>query len=462
MPTTALLHRAPLRVGGSINFEKNTENTGSQPDLAKTITEIGEKVQKLKDESPAREDVTALQKQVNDLSQTVKELKVGDPNSVKDRTHGYKHFGEFAQSVEAYAVSHGHDTDERIKSTLSVIKTKPSRNNPFAVPIPPAFSPVVKAAGDSSTQGDPFRVGGIFHPQFASGLTATSYETDSLLSMCRVVPIDAGSDSITLDYVDDNDRSGGAVRGGMTAAWKAELTQMSETNPKLRYIKLEPQELYAFAYASDKSLRNSPIALGAFLQDGMREAVNFKIGDAIVNGDGTGKPRGILNSPDKIQVSKETSQTAATINEANIAKMWSRMPANWRNDAVWLANQDTETQFDLMARTAIGVTATINPNIDTLLLNRAGLTIKNRPIKYVEYCATLGTVGDFILWAPKHYLVAVKTGQGPEMSMHLKFDFAQTAFRFIFEVDGKSEYADVLTPFKGSTTRSAHVVLQTR
>ncbi len=56
----------------------------------------------------------------------------------------------------------------------------------------------MKAAGDGVTQADPFAVGTIFHPQFASGLTETSYQTDNLLSMVRVVPIDAGAESITL------------------------------------------------------------------------------------------------------------------------------------------------------------------------------------------------------------------------------------------------------------------------
>jgi HK97 family phage major capsid protein len=465
MPTNTLLPRAGFRLNGSFHYDKNTETAGAPPDPTAGITKtLGEITDSLKDVAKAS-DLQPLDKRLKDVEHAINELKVGDPNSTKDKTHGYKHLGEFAQQVERYTMSHGRDPDERIKSVLSVVKTKPSGNDPFAVPIPPAFSPLVrtKAAGDGVAQGDPFQVGTIFHPQFASGLTETSYQTDSLLSLVRTIPIDAGSESITLDYVDDVDRSGGTIRGGLQAYWKSELTEMTGTKPKLRSIKMEPQELYAFAYASDKSLRNSPIALGAFLQSGMREAVDFKIGDTIVNGDGAGKPRGLINSPDKIQASKTTSQQAATLNEDNIAKMWKRMPSAWRANAVWLANQDVEDQFDLMVRMGQATTAIANQTgIKPVLFNEEKMTLKGRPIRFVEYCQTLGTVGDIILWAPQHYLVAVKTGQGPEMSMHLKFDFAQTAFRFIFEIDGKSEYSSVLTPYKGSVTRSAIVVLETR
>jgi HK97 family phage major capsid protein len=278
----------------------------------------------------------------------------------------------------------------------------------------------------------------------------------------RTIPIDKSAESVTLTYADDQNRTTG-IKGGMAAYWKAEADQMTGTKPKLRQIKLEPQELYAFAYATDKSLRNAPIALGAWLQAGMKEAVDFKIGDSIVNGDGAGKPRGLLVSPDKVSVAKETSQGAATFTAANAAKMWKRMPAWMRGNAIWLMNQDCEEQLDRMAASVIKNDGTTLESADTPpVYNAANNTLKGRPVVFCEYCATLGTVGDIILWAPQHYLVATKAGQGPEMSMHLRFDYAETAFRVIFEVDGKSEFPTVFTPYKGSITRAPIVTLDTR
>jgi HK97 family phage major capsid protein len=384
-------------------------------------------------------DAEALNKSISDLGQEVKNLgariHVGDDNRTKDSKFGFTHLGEFAQSVYKAGLR-GEQEDDRLK--------------------------LITKAVTGVSQGSGPDVGYLFPPGFVAGITETPYQTDDLLSRVRKIPIDASQESITLTYYDDLNRTTG-IRGGMAAYWKAEADQMTGTKPKLRQIELKPNELYAFAYATEKSLRNSPVALGAILTSGMQEAIRFKIGDSIVNGDGVAKPRGILNSPDKISVAKETSQGAATINHVNVTKMWKRMPAWMRNNAIWLANQDTEDQFERMARSAIKNDGTALESADTMAAyNPEKNTLFNRPIVFCEYCATLGTVGDFILWAPQHYLVATKAGQGPEMSMHLRFDYAESAFRVIFEIDGKSEYPGVFTPNKGSVTRSSIVTLDTR
>ena len=47
-------------------------------------------------------------------------------------------------------------------------------------------------------------------------------------------------------------------------------------------------------------------------------------------------------------------------------------------------------------------------------------------------------------------------------SPHLRFDFSETAFRFIFEVDGKPWLLSALTPANGTNTLSTHVTLDAR
>jgi HK97 family phage major capsid protein len=454
-------------VGKSGEKKEDKKESGSADPVAAIVEKI-DAVGKRLDDAVTKADAAKLQKEVNELKQQVKEIKVGEPNSLSDRTYGYKHIGEVAVAVMKYGESHGQIADEKLKAAL----TKATSNEPFAVPLPPAFSPYVgglsnhpnlKAADTTGvTQGSPFQVGTLFKPQFAPGIGDAGWSTDSLLSRVKIVPIDASASELTFDYVDDENRTNG-IKGGMTASWKSELGQMTGVAPKLRQITLRPQELYCMAYASDKSLRNSPIALGAFLQGGMSEAVDFKVGDTIVNGDGAGKPRGILNSPDLISVAKETSQGAATFTHPNVTKMWRRMPAQWRTGAIWLMNQDVEEALDRMAYTYyVNAGTSTESTVPPSVFNQEKNTLKGRPVVFCEYCQTLGTTGDVFLWAPQRYLVAVKTGQGPEMSMHLKFDYAQTAFRVIFEIDGRSEFDAALTPYKGTVTRSAIVSVATR
>ena len=62
----------------------------------------------------------------------------------------------------------------------------------------------------------------------------------------------------------------------------------------------------------------------------------------------------------------------------------------------------------------------------------------------------------------KAYAAAVKGVVDSAYSIHLKFDYAQTAYRLIFEMDGQPWLNSKITPFKGSSTTSPFVTLATR
>jgi HK97 family phage major capsid protein len=64
-------------------------------------------------------------------------------------------------------------------------------------------------------------------------------------------------------------------------------------------------------------------------------------------------------------------------------------------------------------------------------------TLKGRPIKFVEYCETLGTKGDIMLANLGWYATGTRSAASAAMSMHLRFDYAETAFRFMYELDGQ-------------------------
>ncbi len=88
--------------------------------------------------------------------------------------------------------------------------------------------------------------------------------------------------------------------------------------------------------------------------------------------------------------------------------------------------------------------------------------LKGRPVMPIEACATLGTEGDIILADMRAYVTGLKGGIDSAMSMHLRFDYAETAFRFMFSADGQPWLASAITPFKGSNTLSPFVTLATR
>ena len=53
--------------------------------------------------------------------------------------------------------------------------------------------------------------------------------------------------------------------------------------------------------------------------------------------------------------------------------------------------------------------------------------------------------------------------KGPSyLSMHLRFDYGETAFRFTFEADGQTWPNSPITPYKGAATLSPFVILEAR
>ncbi len=317
------------------------------------------------------------------------------------------------------------------------------------------------AAASGMSQGVGPDGGILVPPTFAQTIWDRLMGVENLISRCDQYTVTG--ESLTFPAIHETSRVAGSRWGGILGYWIAEADTITSSKPKLRQLKLEPQELAVLCYVTDKLLRNSPVALEQYLTRAATEEINFLVGDAIVNGVGGGQPLGIMKSGSLISVAKETSQLAATVNRENLAKMWNRLHVRSRSTAVWLLHQDVEAQLDLLFQAVKNVAGSENVGgFADVMYNPTNRTIKGRPIVTVEWCQTLGTLGDIILADMQAYAVGVKGGVQSAASMHLKFDSAQTAFRFIWEVDGKPWLDSAITPYKGSNTTSPFVALATR
>lgn len=252
-------------------------------------------------------------------------------------------------------------------------------------------------------------------------------------------------------------------QGGVRSYWVGEGEDITRSKAQLKNKTMELHEIATLVFATNKSLRNASL-LGSFIRNEAPKSMNFEITDAIVDGDGVAKPRGILRSPSKIQVAKESGQGNGTILYQNIVKMWSRLYAPLRGDAVWLINQEIEPQLELMefptttGATAVPVYMPANGAADTPFAR-----LKGRPVIPVQSCKALGLEGDIILTSLKEYLTITPSGGiEDEVSGHLAFDQALTAFRFMWSVYGDSWWSKSLSPKNGSNTLSNIVTLAPR
>ena len=83
----------------------------------------------------------------------------------------------------------------------------------------------------------------------------------------------------------------------------------------------------------------------------------------------------------------------------------------------------------------------------------------SRPALVMEQCATIGTEGDLILFFPEGWATIIKGGLQSFMSMHLRFDYDEFAYKWRFRMDAQP-YDDVaLTAYKGTAKYSSVVTL---
>jgi len=302
--------------------------------------------------------------------------------------------------------------------------------------------------------------GFLLQPDFAAEILQRMNEMGAVMNRTRRIQISPNANSLVMNSIDETSRVTGSRWGGIQGYWLAEAGTKQSSKPKFRQMSLQLKKLAGVGYATDELLADTT-ALGNIMTQGFSEELTFLIEDSIINGTGSGQPLGVLNSNALVTVAKESGQSAATLVTANIFKMWSRMWSRSRANAVWFINQDIEPQL-------LSLDMPVGTGGMPVYLPANGIsgapfgTLLGRPIVPIEYCATLGTVGDVILADLSQYVMIEKGGLQAETSIHVQFLTDETAYRFVYRVDGQPAWHDTLTPFKGSATQSPFVALASR
>ena len=333
--------------------------------------------------------------------------------------------------------------------------------DPRLIVIQDAYRQAMQAATPTgSGENVPADGGYLVQQDFAATIREGIMAGSQILPRLFRVPITTGVNGIKIPAVNETSRVDGSRWGGIRAYWAAEADAATKSKPAFRQIKLDLKKLIALWYATDELLADAG-ALEMVGRRGFTEEMIFKAEDAVVNGNGAGQPLGILNGGGTVSVAKETGQAATTIVYQNIIKMWSRLPARSRPNAVWLVNQDAEPQLDQMflavGTGGVPVYMPANGVADTPFGR-----LRGRPVIPVEYCATLGTVGDILLVDLTEYLWIEKSAPDWQSSMHVQFTTDEMTFRMVWRVDGQPSLVTALTPYKGTATQSPFVSLATR
>ena len=252
-----------------------------------------------------------------------------------------------------------------------------------------------------------------------------------------------------------------AVAFGAAYPWRGstKATRSRPAKPKLKLLKLQPKKLAGVIHATTE-IADDAAAFASWLELAFARESAFILEDALINGSGSGQPLGVMNSGALITISKESGQSAQTVNAANIAGMVSRLWPGSQLKAIWLANQELRSQ--LWQMTIASGTSNV-PLFQPSALAGEPPTLAGLPCYFHEAAAAPGSAGDILLLDPAEILVANRGGQ-MLTSIHLKFLVDEEAIRFTMKVDGQPAWNTPVVPFKGNVanTLSPFIALETR
>ncbi|MCB2056048.1 MAG: phage major capsid protein [Geminicoccaceae bacterium] len=289
--------------------------------------------------------------------------------------------------------------------------------------------------------------GGFLVPSdFRALLLDRIFSAGQLLQRVRRFETDAKE--LHLPLVDETSRADGSRFGGIVLDWRDEAELLPLSKARFRTAAFIPEKLAAVIPVTAE-LAEDAVALEELFAGIFSSEAAFRLEDHAINGTGSGRPLGILNSGALITVDKEGSQPAATVNAANLTAMASRLfPNSWPN-AIWLANQTTLEQ---LFKVDTGRLVDFGPD---------GTTITGRPLIVHESCPALGGVGDLMLVDPSAYAV-VERSFTFAVSPFVNFHNDEIHFRVTYRVDGQPLWHTATTPQRGGSTVSPFVALGER
>lgn len=371
------------------------------------------------------EQIEMLQKN-EELRKSQLFTKEPDQEPKKEEKRGFKTLGEFAQMIALRA------EDPRLAEYRAS-----------------GLNEAVPADGGFFVQKD-----------FSNQLIKAAFDVGQVASKCRRFPLSSNANGIKIPAVLESSRANGSRRGGVRGYWANEAAMVTASDPSFAQVELTLNKLFCLGYVTEELLQDAG-ALDVMLNGMFAEEIGFKLDDAIINGTGAGQPLGIMNAPALITVSKEAGQAADTVVYENIIKMWSRLIATSRGNAVWFINQDVEPQLYSMSL-AVGAGGV------PVYLPASGLsggmysTLFGRPVIPIEQCDTVGDLGDIVLADLSQYYLIDKGGMQAASSIHVKFIYDELTYRMTYRVDGQPSWGSTITPFKSSNTLSPFVTLAAR
>jgi HK97 family phage major capsid protein len=197
--------------------------------------------------------------------------------------------------------------------------------------------PIDKKTAMTTQQG---AQGGFAVPaEFYDRLMTLVSERSVIRPRATVLPMSSKEMEVPcLDHTTAPSAGDAAFLGGLTARWTEESTSgsnLQETEPNLKQIKLINYELSGYSKISNALLADNAIGLDALLMKLFRAAIAWYEDYAFLRGSGAGRPLGMLAWAGLISV---TCGAANACSLADVAGMYGRLlpPLDGMNSVAWV------------------------------------------------------------------------------------------------------------------------------
>jgi len=373
------------------------------------------------------------------------------PNWLDDPNFGFKSVQDFHMAVIEAAKTRG----QKFPSNLKHCSVEGAKQAVKEAEYDSDLTP--KAAAGSDEHGkyaDPY--GGFFVPEsFVPGVMKTAAEPDLLAG--RVTRIPMAAPVVKIPARTDKDHSS-SVSGGLIVYRRAEADTVTATRMKTELVKLEAEPLMGLAYATDELVRDSAISFAALLAQGFQDQFVYRIMKERIAGTGVAQLEGALNAPCIVEVSAENGQTTddpfVYENALNmLARLWNMNTGVWLMSRMLLPNLPK-----LNVTVGQGGAAVFHTDATQAIPYR----LLGLPVIFTEHCKAANTTGDVLLCNWGEYLEGVYQPITGLSSIHVRFVYNETTFKYYMENAGQWWWRTVMTPANSADSLSPVISLATR
>jgi HK97 family phage major capsid protein len=225
-----------------------------------------------------------------------------------------------------------------------------------------------------------------------------------------------------------------------TAAWIAESGSYTPSDETITQGTISAFKAGTKIIVSEELLTDSSFDLEPFISTEFGERIGALAEDAYINGDGAGKPTGLLDAASGLTVYTLPAGQVTTLTAAAILTALFQVPAQYRSDLAILVSDS------LFVRLFTLVDSTGRPLWAQSLASGAPDTLGGLPIFTHPNLPASGAnaksmiVGDF----GRGYLIRRVNGIYMQRQNELHSDSGQVGFRAYLRLDGKAQLADAM------------------